>query len=168
MTRARHKGPARESRRRVDASRPRRLVNAETSADERGADDEAPRKGRRAVVRILLVDDHDVVRQGLVAFLRNEPDLDVVGEAASGAEAVEMAGRLAPDVVLMDVTMPGMDGVEATRLIKQLQPEVRVIALSALADAATTRRMADAGACIFLSKAAAPRELLRAIRDLLG
>ena len=140
-------------------------VTVGTAAERQSQPEKLLRPGSRKSVRILLVDDHAVVRQGLVAFLKNEPELRVVGEAASGAEAIEIAGRLAPDVVLMDVTMTGMDGVEATRVIKQRQPAVRVIALSALTDADVTRRMAAAGASLFVSKAASPHELLRAIRS---
>ena len=140
-------------------------VTVGTAAERQSQPEKPLRPGSRRVVRVLLVDDHAVVRQGLVAFLKNESELRVVGEAASGAEAIEIAGRLAPDVVLMDVTMTGMDGVEATRVIKQRQPAVRVIALSALTDADVTRRMAAAGASLFVSKAASPHELLRAIRS---
>jgi DNA-binding NarL/FixJ family response regulator len=143
-------------------------VTVGTAAERQSRPEEPLRPGSRKVVRILLVDDHEVVRHGLAAFLQNEPDLRVVGQAASGAEAVEIAGRLNPDVVVMDVTMPGMDGIEATRVIKERQPGARVIGLSALADVAVTRRMADAGASLFLSKAASPHELLRAIRSVRG
>jgi diguanylate cyclase (GGDEF)-like protein len=120
------------------------------------------REDRR--VRVLLVDDHQVVRQGLAALLKDVPDVRVVGLASNGAEALEQVERLEPDVVLMDVTMPVMDGVEATRLITQRRPGVRVVGLSALTETDLARRMTEAGAGAFVSKAASPREVLRAIR----
>jgi PleD family two-component response regulator len=125
---------------------------------------ETGRPHSRKKVGVLLVDDHQVVRQGLAALLKDTPDVRVVGEAANGAEAVELAERLAPDVVLMDMSMPVMNGVEATRLITQRYPGMRVVGLSALAETELVRSMTDAGAALFVSKAAAPRELLRAIR----
>ena len=88
-------------------------------------------------IRILIVDDHSVVRQGLKMFLGLDPELEIVGEAADGAEAVKMAHELQPDVVLMDMLMPVMDGIEATRTIRQELPDTEVIALtSVLEDAA--------------------------------
>ena len=80
-------------------------------------------------IRVLLVDDHGVVREGLRAYLELEPDIDVVGEARDGREAVRRAQEVQPDVVLMDLVMPNMDGVEATALIKQQHPETHVIVL---------------------------------------
>jgi two-component system NarL family response regulator len=81
-------------------------------------------------IRILLVDDHALFRQGIVSVLNSQPDLEVVGEASDGLEALVMARNLKPDVILMDVTMPGADGIEATRLIKQELPEVRIVMLT--------------------------------------
>jgi diguanylate cyclase (GGDEF)-like protein/PAS domain S-box-containing protein len=115
-------------------------------------------------IRVLLADDHGVVRQGLAALLKAEPDLQVIGEATNGLEAVDLTERLEPDVVVMDATMPVMDGVEATRRIRERHPAVRVVALSALVDGGVAERMAGAGASLSVSKAASPRELLRAIR----
>jgi len=77
-------------------------------------------------ISILLVDDHEVVRQGLRAYLSAQPGFDVVGEAGAGEEAVQLASELAPDVALMDLVMPGMDGVEATRKIKRASPHTQV------------------------------------------
>lgn len=81
-------------------------------------------------IRILLADDHSLFREGIVAVLNSQPDMEVIGEASDGLEAVILARNLHPDVILMDVTMPGTDGIEATRLIKQEQPEVRIVMLT--------------------------------------
>jgi two-component system NarL family response regulator len=81
-------------------------------------------------IRILLADDHSLFRKGIAAVLNNQPDMEVIGEASDGLEAVILARNLHPDVILMDVTMPGTDGIEATRLIKQEQPDVRIIMLT--------------------------------------
>src|SRR3712207_8351240 len=90
-------------------------------------------------VRLLITDDHDVVRQGLRFYLRRDPEIEIVGEAADGEEALEMARELAPDVVLMDLLMPRMDGIAATKAIREELPEVEVVALTiVLEDAAVT------------------------------
>ncbi len=81
-------------------------------------------------IRILLADDHSLFREGIATVLNNQPDMEVVAEAGDGLEAVILARNLRPDVILMDVTMPGMDGIEATRLIKQEQPEARIVMLT--------------------------------------
>lgn len=81
-------------------------------------------------IRILLADDHSLFREGIATVLNNQPDMEVIGEASDGLEAVVLARNLRPDVILMDVTMPGTDGIEATRLIKQEQPDVRIIMLT--------------------------------------
>ena len=81
-------------------------------------------------ISVLLVDDHAVVRQGVRAFLVTQPDISVVGEAGSGEEAVRLADQLVPDVILMDLIMPGMDGVEATRRVKQVSPRSQIVVLT--------------------------------------
>ena len=116
-------------------------------------------------VGVVIADDHDVVRQGLAALLEGEPDLRVVGEARNGIEAVEMAARLKPDVVILDVTMPEMDGVEATRRIRERHPEIDVIGLSMLDESQVGSRLKAAGASAFVSKAASSQKLLEAIRS---
>ncbi|MGH3145126.1 MAG: response regulator [Rubrobacter sp.] len=115
-------------------------------------------------VRVLITDDHGVVRQGLRMFLSRDPEIEVVGEARNGEEAVRLARKLAPDVVLMDLLMPVMDGIEATKAIRAELPDVEVVALtSVLEDAAVTRAM-RAGAIGYLLKDTDAEELKRAIR----
>ncbi|MBZ0293020.1 MAG: response regulator transcription factor, partial [Anaerolineae bacterium] len=84
------------------------------------------------VIRLLLVDDHAVVRQGLKMFLKSETEFEVIGEAANGLQAIEMARQLQPDVILMDLLMPGMNGIDATRTIRQEMPDTEVIALTSV------------------------------------
>jgi two-component system response regulator NreC len=115
-------------------------------------------------IRILLADDHAVLRAGLRALLNAELDMQVIGEAESGQQAVDMARALQPDVVLMDVTMPGLSGIEATRRIKAAQPETRVLALTMHDDASYLRDILAAGGSGYVLKEAAGDELLSAIR----
>jgi two-component system, NarL family, response regulator LiaR len=115
-------------------------------------------------VRVLLVDDHPVVRQGLRALLSTQDGIDVVGEAEDGEAGVTAAERLSPDVVLMDVVMPGMDGVEALRRIGERRPQTRVVMLTSYADERRAMEAVDAGACGFLLKDASPRDVVAAIR----
>lgn len=86
------------------------------------------------MITVLIVDDHQMVRQGVRAFLEKQPDISVVGEAVSGAEALRLAAELAPDVTLMDLVMPEMDGVETTRRLKQVSPRSQVIILTSYHD----------------------------------
>lgn len=121
-----------------------------------------PERGRS--IRLLLVDDHAVLRAGLRALLNAEADMEVIGEAENGQQAVDMARALQPDVILMDVTMPAMGGPEATRRIKTAQPEVRVLALTMHDDASYLRDTLEAGGSGYVLKEAASDELLSAIR----
>ncbi|HEX2997458.1 MAG TPA: response regulator transcription factor [Anaerolineales bacterium] len=116
-------------------------------------------------IRVMLVDDHAVVRSGLGAFLSVVPDLELVGEAENGEEAVVRCGLLKPDVVLMDLIMPGMDGVAATRLIHQKYPNVHVIALTSFQEGSLIQHALDAGATGYLMKNVSARELAAAIRS---
>lgn len=116
------------------------------------------------VIRVLLADDHGVVRKGVRDFLEEEPDLDVVGEASDGAQAVDMALALRPDVVVMDIKMPHLSGIEATKRIKATAPEVRVLALSAYDDDPYVWGLLEAGASGYVLKTAESRELISAIR----
>jgi NarL family two-component system response regulator LiaR len=116
-------------------------------------------------IRVMLVDDHSVVRSGLGAFLSVNPDLELVGEAENGDEAVLRCGLLKPDVVLMDLMMPGTDGVTATRLIHEQYPCVRVIALTSFQENALVQGALEAGATGYLMKNVSARELAAAIRS---
>jgi PAS domain S-box-containing protein len=129
-----------------------------------------PPGGRRPVaagrrIRVLLVDDHMVVRDGLALQLRQQPDLEIVGQAADGEAAVELVRRLRPDVVTMDVSMPGMGGVEAVRAIHREFPDTRIIGLSMFDEPAQAAAMRDAGAAGYLSKSESSEQLLEAIRS---
>ena len=115
-------------------------------------------------IRVLIVDDHAVVREGLRSFLELQEGLEVVGEAADGAEAVEAAAQLRPDVVLMDLVMPRMDGVEAMRQLRERVPAARVIVLTSFLDDDRLLPAVRAGAAGYLLKNAQPQELARAIR----
>jgi two-component system, NarL family, response regulator LiaR len=115
-------------------------------------------------IRILIVDDHSVVRQGLRMFLSLEPEMEVVGEANNGAAAVECVAELAPDVVLMDLIMPGMDGVQATEIICQRYPETEVIALTSVLEDSAVVSAIRAGAIGYLLKDTESEELIKAIR----
>lgn len=114
-------------------------------------------------IRILLTDDHAIVRQGLRALLSHHADLDVVGEAATGLEAVELAASLLPDVIVMDANMPQMDGIDATSHIKSLHPQIVVIGLSVQTSDEVTGRMLAAGASRYLTKESAGDQLYAAI-----
>ena len=114
--------------------------------------------------RILITDDHGVVRQGLRMFLSLEPDLEVVGEAANGREALALARELKPDVVLMDLLMPVMDGIEATEAIRSEMPEVEVIALTSVLEDTAVSGAVRAGAIGYLLKDTDAEELKRAIQ----
>ena len=116
-------------------------------------------------IRVLLVDDHAMVRRGMRDFLRLHADLDFVGEASDGVEAVEQALALRPDIVVMDLMMPGLDGVEATARIKAEAPDVEVIALTSFIEEARVVAAIEAGASGFLLKDAEADELAAAIRS---
>jgi NarL family two-component system response regulator LiaR len=116
------------------------------------------------VIRILVADDHAVVRQGLRSFLGLQDDMEVVGEASDGAEAVDSVERLRPDVVLMDLAMPGVDGVEAIRRIHASRPETRVVVLTSFTDDTKVLPAVRAGAVGYLLKDVEPAELASAIR----
>jgi CheY-like chemotaxis protein len=115
-------------------------------------------------LRVLLADDHKIVREGLISLLREAGDVEVVGEAANGREAVNQAYRLKPDVIVMDVAMPLINGDDATRQIKRHLPGTRVIALSMYKEADTKTAMRQAGAESYVLKTAPSEELLAAIR----
>jgi DNA-binding NarL/FixJ family response regulator len=115
-------------------------------------------------IRLLVVDDHPVVRQGLRTFLETRPDFDVVGEAGDGEAALVEAARLRPDVILMDLVMPGVGGLEAIGRIRSSQPEARILVLTSFASADQVLPALRAGAAGYLLKDAAPAEVEAAIR----
>jgi len=119
-------------------------------------------------IRVLIVDDHAMVRRGLAAFLKAKPDLLLVGEASNGGEAISLCERLQPDVVLMDLMMPGMGGAEATRVIVKRWPAVRVIALTSFGDKELVREALAAGALSYLLKNVSAEDLAEAIRSASG
>ena len=114
--------------------------------------------------RLLLVDDHAVVRSGLRMLLENEQEIEIVGEAASAREAIEAATRLKPNLILMDIGLPDLSGIDATREIKKYLPAVSIVALTIHEDEEYFFKMLEAGATGYVPKRAAPEELLTAIR----
>ena len=119
-------------------------------------------------IRILIADDHSVVRQGLQMFLGLDPDLEVIGESENGAEALQLAGQLRPDVVLMDLAMPVMDGIAATSAIRDQMRDTEVIALTSVLDDASVVGAIKAGAIGYLLKDTKADELCRAIKAAAG
>src|SRR5213593_203698 len=118
-----------------------------------------------AKTTLLLADDHTVVRQGLRALLQAEPDIQIAGEADTGRQAVQLAKSLKPDVVVMDIAMPGLNGLEATRQILKLAPNTRVLILSSYSDDEYVHQSTEAGAAGYLLKQAAVTDLVKAIRE---
>ena len=127
-------------------------------------------RGDEAVppARLLIVDDHDLIRESTQLMLEGEPDLEVVGEAVNGRHALELCRRLRPDLVLMDVRMPEMDGLTATREIKKEMPAISVLVVSAYESEDYRREAASAGAAGYILKDADRNELLEAVRAALG
>ncbi|MCA9970043.1 MAG: response regulator transcription factor [Anaerolineales bacterium] len=117
-----------------------------------------------STIKLMLVDDHAVVRSGIRMLLQAQPDMEIVGEFESGAEAVAEVPALKPHVILMDVEMPDMNGIEATRLVKAVAPETAVVALTMYEDDQYFFEMLKAGASGYVPKRAAPNELVHAIR----
>lgn len=117
--------------------------------------------------RILIADDHAIVRTGLRTLLQGEPELELVGEAAGGFEAIDKVAETSPDVLLLDLSMPDLDGIEVTRRIKPLFPELRILILTIHEDEALVREAIRAGASGYVLKRAAESELVRAINVLM-
>ena len=115
-------------------------------------------------IRILIADDHTLLRNGICALLENEPDIAIVGEASDGREAVHLADQLKPNVVLMDIAMPLLNGLEATRQIKREHPEINVLVLTMYDNEEYFREMLEVGASGYIIKRAAATELVSAIR----
>lgn len=119
------------------------------------------------MVRVLIADDHHVVRRGLLFFLKTQKDIEVIGEAINGREAVEMADKLRPDIVLMDLVMPEMDGIQATQKIKEQHPEIIVLMLTSFSDRDHVVPAIEAGAAGYQLKDIEPDELVESIRSLM-
>jgi NarL family two-component system response regulator LiaR len=117
------------------------------------------------LIRVLIVDDHAMVRKGLVTFLKNQPELELIGEARDGREAIESCEQNQPDVILMDLVMPELGGVAATRTIHQLWPHIQVIALTSFQEKELVRDALQAGAIGYLLKNVSGEELAEAIRQ---
>src|SRR5215216_1397769 len=115
-------------------------------------------------IRVMLVDDHTMVRRGLAAFLKVFDDLQLAGEAESGTAAIQLCAELLPDVILMDMVMPDMDGATATRMIRQQFPQVQVIALTSFKEGDLVKRALEAGAIGYLLKDVSAEDLVHAIR----
>jgi len=119
-------------------------------------------------IRVLLADDHNIVREGLRSLLEKEPDIDIVAMADNGRTAVQLAGELRPDVAVLDIAMPEMNGIEATRRISRDDPEIKVLALSMHSARRFVTEALSAGAKGYLLKDCAAEELVRAIRTVAG
>src|SRR6266581_1567630 len=116
-------------------------------------------------IRVLLADDHTVVRQGLRALLAAEGDMEIVGEAENGRQAVQLVKKLLPDVAVMDIAMPVLNGLEATRQITRSVPSTKVLVLSSYSDDEYVYQLTEAGAAGYLVKQTAANDLLKAIRE---
>lgn len=116
------------------------------------------------MIRVLLIDDHEMVRMGLSAYLATDEEIEVIGEASDGEEGVQLASSLHPDVILMDLVMEGMDGIEATRLIIKENPEARIIVLTSFIDDETVYPVIEAGAMSYILKTARAPQIAEAIR----
>lgn len=150
---------------RVPSQAEQEEIDRERGSSHRSTNSKHPGKPdhQKGPLRLLIVDDHTLLRTGLRFMLADQPGIEVLGEYGDGLEALEAASRLCPDVILMDVAMPRMDGVAATRAIKRKHPEIRVIALSMFDDPETKANMIDAGAEEYLFKGGPSEELLDAI-----
>jgi DNA-binding NarL/FixJ family response regulator len=117
-------------------------------------------------IRILLADDHRIMRDGLKFLIKNQPNMDVVGEACHGKEAIEKTLDIAPDIVIMDVNMPNLDGIEATKTINQKNPSIKIVALSAHLEKNIIEQILKAGASAYIHKESAFSEFIRAINSI--
>ena len=120
---------------------------------------------RTSPIRVMIVDDHSMVRTGLATFIEIKPDLTLVGEARDGQQALQLCEQARPDVILMDLVMPKLDGIAATRVIRERWPETQVIALTSFQDQARVQEALQAGALSYLMKDVSVDELAAAIRD---
>jgi DNA-binding NarL/FixJ family response regulator len=127
----------------------------------------SPCLGGNVLIRVVIADDHHLVRHGIWAILEKEKDIQVVGEAADGREAIELVERLLPDVVVMDIAMPGLNGIEAVKRIRSLGVKTRIIVLSMYSDESLVREALKNGANGYLTKRALTEELLLAVHDVI-
>lgn len=119
----------------------------------------------QSTIRLLLAEDHTLLRRGMARFLGQEPDIEIVGEASDGEAAVRLASQLLPDIVIMDLGMPKMSGLEATRMIRHELPQVRVIGLSMYEEKERADAMLEAGASAYLTKTESAQQLIATIRS---
>jgi NarL family two-component system response regulator LiaR len=119
----------------------------------------------KSAIRVLVADDHAIVRKGICALLATEPDIELVGEAQDGQEVITQAQRVRPDVILMDLVMPGMDGLEATRYLRNRQPDIRILVLTSFAGDDQVFPAIKAGAMGYLLKDSGPEDLVQAIQQ---
>ncbi|CEA03214.1 Response regulator protein VraR [Metalysinibacillus saudimassiliensis] len=120
------------------------------------------------MIRVLIADDHHVVRRGLLFFLKTQKDIEVVGEASNGEEAVQLATALEPDIILMDLVMPKLNGIEATAKVKKLLPKTEVLMLTSFSDRDHVIPALEAGAAGYQLKDIEPDELVKSIRQIMG
>jgi PAS domain S-box-containing protein len=144
------------------------LDSAQTASAETQPLPSPAAAGALGKVRILIVDDHIVMREGLARLLAQEPDFDVIGQATNGQQAIERVALLQPALILMDISMPVLDGIEATKVIHQQHPHIHIIGLSLYTEDERAREMLSAGASFYLSKSSPPGELKAAIRSCCG
>jgi CheY-like chemotaxis protein len=148
--------------------RPKLMVSSQTASETEPVPSPASAGVALGKVRILIVDDHIVMREGLARLLAQEPDFDVIGQATNGQQAIEKAASLQPALILMDISMPVLDGIEATKIIHQRHPHIHIIGLSLYTEDERAREMLSAGASFYMSKSSPPSELRAAIRSCFG
>jgi DNA-binding NarL/FixJ family response regulator len=119
-------------------------------------------------IRIAIVDDHEIVRDGIKILLEDEPGIDIIFEAENGKKAVKLCSSNVPDIVIMDITMPEMDGIEATKIIKDANSDIKILALTMLSEDQHIRRMIKAGASGYILKSSGKEELLKAIKKIMN
>jgi DNA-binding NarL/FixJ family response regulator len=119
-------------------------------------------------IRIAIVDDHEIVRDGIKILLEDEPGIDIIFEAENGKKAVNLCSSNVPDIVIMDITMPEMDGIEATKIIKDANSDIKILALTMLSEDQHIRRMIKAGASGYILKSSGKEELLKAIKKIMN
>lgn len=120
------------------------------------------------MIRVLIADDHHVVRRGLLFFLKTQKDIEVVGEAKNGIEVVELAGQLQPDIILMDLVMPELNGIQATKRIKEQHPDMRILMLTSFSDRDHVLPAMEAGASGYQLKDIEPDDLVASIRQIMS